>query len=726
MWKDFSVTYLKNNKATGISIAVAAFIAALFISGLCSLFYNMWVDNTNRVLREEGDWQARFATQLSSSELQTIRNAANVTDAFIIEDKTVVYFDDPATIYTDMPEIAELIHRDERLIEYHSSLLAQEFVFPEGEDPPLLWGIYAAVLVLMCLSLILIIKSAFQFSMNPRIHQLGILQSVGATPRQIRHVLLQEAFVLTLGPILLGTLCGIGLCVGFLAYANSLSAQLQLTAAHFEYHIFIFIVTIVCAFGTVLFSAWLPARKLSRVTPLEALKGDVDHQPKKMREFRWMSLIFGTEGELSRKSLYARRKAFRTATICLSVSFFTVSLFLVFMTVSEISTEDTYWKKYQDAWDIMIEMENPEDLNRELLEKLSTIDGVESLTAYQKNFAYTPIAPAEMSPAVNGVGGYEAINSEGKKLSDERYMIEVPIVALDNKSYQAYVESLTGESSEPAQNSVVVVNTIWDSVNSRYRHETYLPFLTETEQMALKLYSDQEGANEAGEVIVSAYTEKPPNLREEYKNYTLVQVMSQDTYTRLAQNLPNTDKTTTISVRATADQKIAAIEDQCIALLGNHMDYTIENRPEQAAVNTQIYAGYRSILTGICALLACIGIANVFANTLGYTTQRKREFARIQSLGVTPGGITKMLCAETFIIGVKPILISIPFTLLFTIFVLDYTSIDFSVFMAEAPIFPIVIFALAIIAAVGLSYYLGGRQLKNHTIAETLKDDTMY
>jgi len=64
--------------------------------------------------------------------------------------------------------------------------ISRKFVFPPDEAPPLLWEIYAFILVMVCISLILIIRSTFQFSMNARMHQLGILQSIGATPKQLR------------------------------------------------------------------------------------------------------------------------------------------------------------------------------------------------------------------------------------------------------------------------------------------------------------------------------------------------------------------------------------------------------------------------------------------------------------------------------------------------------------------------------------------------------------
>ena len=54
MWKDYSSGYIKNNRASGISVMAASFIAALFLSWLCGLFYHFWLDNIESTKLEFG------------------------------------------------------------------------------------------------------------------------------------------------------------------------------------------------------------------------------------------------------------------------------------------------------------------------------------------------------------------------------------------------------------------------------------------------------------------------------------------------------------------------------------------------------------------------------------------------------------------------------------------------------------------------------------------------
>ena len=60
MWKEYSKGYLKQNRSAGVSVMAAALLAAFFLSLLCSLFYNFWAYDVERILLEEGDWHVRI------------------------------------------------------------------------------------------------------------------------------------------------------------------------------------------------------------------------------------------------------------------------------------------------------------------------------------------------------------------------------------------------------------------------------------------------------------------------------------------------------------------------------------------------------------------------------------------------------------------------------------------------------------------------------------------
>ena len=138
--------------------------------------------------------------------------------------------------------------------------------------------------------------------------------------------------------------------------------------------------------------------------------------------------------------------------------------------------------------------------------------------------------------------------------------------------------------------------------------------------------------------------------------------------------------------------------------------------------NDRLIQGMVMIFGFFCVLLAIIGIANVFSNTLGFLCQRKREFAQYMSIGLTPQEMRKMFCIEAFVIAGKPLLITLPLTILFVQFAVTASHLDPMAFWSEAPLLPILIFAAAIVLFVTLAYYIGGKRLLQCDLNETLRN----
>ena len=100
-------------------------------------------------------------------------------------------------------------------------------------------------------------------------------------------------------PVLLGSFVGIALTFGAIRAINIFADGI--VGRHetvFAYHPLVFAVTILTSFLTVLISAWLPAGKLSRMSPLEAIKNTGELQLKRKKKSCILALLFGTKGNL--------------------------------------------------------------------------------------------------------------------------------------------------------------------------------------------------------------------------------------------------------------------------------------------------------------------------------------------------------------------------------------------------------------------------------------------
>ena len=731
MWKDYSIGFIKRNRASSLSVLVAAFVSALFLSLLCGLFYNFGNYEIESVILEEGNWQGRITGTFDDNVVSGVENFANVKTVSVNKElsdgQTLVIdicFNNMRTVYQDMSLIAQQLGIPDSSVSYHESLLSTYFVHnPQDTSPPLLPAFFLAVLLIVSVSLILIIHNSFAVSMNARIHQFGIFSSIGATPGQIRTCLLQEAAALCAIPILLGSFIGIALTFGIIQIVNALADDIAgRHEAVFTYHPLVFAVTILVSVLTVLISAWMPAGKLSRLTPLEAIKNTGELQLKRRKKARILAGLFGVEGELAGNALKAQKKSLRTSTLSLTLSFLGFTFMLCFFTLSGISTNHTYFQRYQNAWDVMATIKDTPIENFTHEDEIHGLNDTDSVI-YQKAEAYASVPMAAISKEVAGLGGLEALAGTSVSVSGDTCTILAPVVIMDDSSFAAYCGQI---GVSPSGTGSVILNRIWDSVNSNFRYKEYVPFLTE-EQDTILLQSRDDAAA-AVTIPVLGYTQEPPVLREEYDNYALVQFLSVSSWKQIEKVIGNAEQDTYIRVLATKDRSLTelqTIETELTNMLRQEFTLEMENRIQEKTDNDAMLNGYQLIIGALCALLAMIGIANVFSNTLSFIRQRKREFARYLSIGMTPESMRKMFRIEALVIAGRPVLITLPVTVLFVWFMITASHLNPMEFLSVAPIVPVVIFIAAIFGFVALAYDIGARKVLNCDLAEALQSDSM-
>lgn len=674
MWREYSSSYLKNNRSAAVSVMTAAFISSLLLSLLSCQFYNMWKYEVER-LRAEGDQYALMAMYL-------------VRDA-------------------------------------------------NDEAPRLVFPLFLLIMGLASFSLIVIIHNAFAVSMQARIHQFGILSSIGATPRQIRTCLLQEAAYLCAAPILLGTLLGIAGSMGLLALLEMLAREVEgRRASVFGYHPLILLITLLITAITIGISAWMPARKLSVMTPLEAIKNTRELELRRKCNSPVLFLLFGVEGELAGNALRVQRKALRTASISLLFSMTAFTLMQCFFTLSEISTRETYFERYQSVWDIMVTVKDTGIGSFGETEKLREIPGVDDVIVYQKVQAKRRITEGEMSEELAANGGFS--HDAGKYVTQDKcgFLVNAPVIIMDDASFLEYC----GQIGAPQRmDGAVIRNVICDVTNPDFRHPQYMPYIKEAG--TTRLVARTGGAEAAGmtvsdstetaEIPVIAYTEEVPVLREEYATidkYELVHFVPASLWKEIEGWTGGAEEDTFIRIfcrEGVSLEELDTIQGEIEKSLAGAYTTESENRIREYETNDEKIKGMMLVLGTFCVLLALIGLGNVFSNTLGFVRQRRREFARYLSVGMTPGELRKMFCIEAFALVARPMLWAAVVAVLAVGAMLKASYMNPAEFLAEAPLAPIGVFMLAVGGTVAFAYYLSWRKMRAMNLAEVLRDDTM-
>ena len=184
-------------------------------------------------------------------------------------------------VYTAIPQIAEAVGlpKDEYgnyPCRYHAALLAWHGVYAPGsfwgsDVPKLFLGLLLATGASMAV-FAYIIRGAFGISAKQKIHQLGILKSVGAEPKQIGRTVIYEACILSVIPILLSMVLGYFFSFGVLSAYSGMTSEVFGSRMEVSFSPAAAFMAAVLSFVTVLLAAHGPAKQMSKVLPIEAVR----------------------------------------------------------------------------------------------------------------------------------------------------------------------------------------------------------------------------------------------------------------------------------------------------------------------------------------------------------------------------------------------------------------------------------------------------------------------
>ncbi len=153
--------------------------------------------------------------------------------------------------------------------------------------------IVLVVLILIVIASVMLIYNAFGMSLSERVRYLGMLASVGATKSQKRKSVYFEGAILGAIGIPVGILAGIlGISItlklvghkiistGMIAGVNDSNMQMKTVVPAWA-----IIGIILVSIFTIFISAFIPARKASKITPIDAIRQrqEIKVKPKKLK-----------------------------------------------------------------------------------------------------------------------------------------------------------------------------------------------------------------------------------------------------------------------------------------------------------------------------------------------------------------------------------------------------------------------------------------------------------
>ena len=581
----------------------------------------------------------------------------------------------------------------------HVELFRYNYVILENDATmATLLSFSSVIMAIIIIASVMLIYNAFGISVSERSRYLGMLASVGATKAQKRRSVYFEGAVLGAFGIPLGFLAGIGgMAVTFRVldpvFAKS-GLNYENTSFTLSFPWWIIPVIALLSIITIAISAYIPARRASRTTPIDALRQntDVRVKAKKLRSPILVRKIFGYEGELAYKNMKrnGRKSRIITSSLALSIVLFlsVYSFCDMFSEVTRLSAQNPYQVyAYVDLQDT--------DRFREEVSALGNFDKM-----YSVNVTY---GMGLTTAKDNFVNGYD------RMFSSEEGGFPLYLCYVDDNDFNAMCEE-NGINPKPFYkgNSMVVMNCM------------------EHTSSAAKIFSDSiigttfSSTKDANDPL-TGYT---VGALVPYRDTSYVYNLAAPVYVMAFAPVSAANLTGGYMIGFETTQHEAFSEDvQDILANGNYADSGVMDMVSSIEMMNSTTLIMQVFLYGFITLMALISVANIFNTVSTSIDLRRKEFAMLKSVGVAPKGFNRMLRFESLFYGLKALIFGLPLGLLCSYFMQQILASgpfdiafypDWRVYLGVT---------LAVFLIVGMSMWYATSKVKKDTIVETLKTE---
>lgn len=682
--------------------------------------------------------------------------------------------------YTDKNSRELLIDNDYAI---HKNLLRYMGTAEGGNYRTMLNTMAGALIFIIVLASVTLIYNAFSISVSERTKQFGLLKSIGATKKQIRHSVCFEALCLCVIGIPIGILSGlvgIGVTLHFVGkiiepYLNN-TKGVNLTLAISPAAL---LLSAVIAMITVLISASIPARKAVKLTAIDALREnhDIRIRSRKIRSPKWIYQVFGFEGMLANKNFKRNRRKYRLTVFSLAIS---VILFIGSASFIGYMTRSVDMSLQEMTADITLSVSN-DDMNHQSAEK-----------SYQKMRSLRAVDDASYSESAMNTyvildkeqidTSYYRFNKSGNnqnentgfhaKNAGDKVIIPVKLSFIDDSSYQKYLEEhhlnvskymdtkklcpliwdesiLCSKQTQKAKKFNILQNGFTPdkiycirNVSGYYYIENFtaidlkrmeFPFAKGSEEYdydAIKMMPEKQALESIslsdGKVVDTQDYKAPLGI-------TAFEYADQITMT-----LPLSAKETMFRSVSFLDQYkfnfTAKDYNTAYTSISNYLRNdsgfakSVANNlysPRMNSDSIKVLLLILKIFTyGFIILISLIVIANIFNTISTNVMLRRKEFAMLKSVGMTLGGFDRMMNYECLLYGVKGILFGLPLAFLFN-FAIYHSVLDAMDLGFQIPWGSVAIVVLGVFAVVFASMMYSMHKIKKDNPIEALKNDNI-
>ncbi|MFY1066773.1 ABC transporter permease [Enterococcus sp. AD013-P3] len=589
----------------------------------------------------------------------------------------------------------------------------------------MLTGTAAVFILLISLGSVLLIHNAFSMSINERLQQFGILSSVGATKKQLCYSVLFEGLVIGGIAIPLGLISGLSLVYigrsGFLILLRQMNEP-ELLAVVSKLPIVtswqVLIVAAIVGFITILLSAWLPARRALRASAITVIRQNdqIHFESKKIRTSWLTTKIFGFSSVLAIKNFKRNRKAYRSTIISLFVSivlFIGTSSLVMYVensiqTASPIEESDLSFTAFRgDSQSIL-----------EIFKEFDQIPQIKSQGWQASSYVMAEFPEGSLSER-----SLREKNDSTDEKSQKNPMQMIAILGLDDTTFNSWSQQLGVPTADFYQNDsfVGIANSHLSYYESDQKKIVSYDLLKSTTPLTLALtgFIDEKRTVLNTHLQLSTYTEKEPAMFHTPNKNELYVYLPFSQFERLKESIPEAfhsgNDTTIFNYKILSDDS-TTVERSMRRILQAYpsIDGNVVNNVQRDRTNRNMLTATKIFVYSFISIIALIAVANVFNTIATNINLRKRELAMLESVGMGPRAIYKMMCFECLLYGTKALLWGLPVAMVINFIIYKFmTSGVEQAFLVPWQAIAISILLVFIIVFVTMIYAVHKLQKKN-------------
>lgn len=573
----------------------------------------------------------------------------------------------------------------------------------------LIWSLCTLVLGVMAIIAAFIIRNSFNISITERVRQFGMLSSVGARPRQIRHMVYQEALLIGLVAIPLGLLLGALLTWCVVLIVNNVLVDIMVVIGA-EMVFFIpwqaVVVSFIVGLIIVFLSAASPAIVASRYSPIYALRSnqDIKIKARKVRTSKLTRKILGIGGVIARKNLKRSRQKYRTTVISIVLS--------VVALISVMSFMD-YNHKIVDFIVVFtganyIVGGGTDAMYEDIVDRFS----IQEYAIYKE----LPIIQENEEEPLTKKNSFQAIIVSRGEF--ERLANEVGLKNADlSRSAILYNRIREYHSDGSASISRITSYKVGDEV--QLKTAKIVDELTEngnTSTPSIKKKSEK--------ITISAISDGATPLGYHSSYFQFATIFISEDYYRMDNIYVDSDSSNLYIADSGKGEQISQYLEQESVREKYGSSYHYEDMEKQTRVLKSTILLAEILTYGFIVIVSLIGITNIFNTITTNVALRAREFATLKSIGMTDKEFNRMIRLESAMYSTRALLIGLPIGILVSYGIskfFDTADTDFGwIFPWKAIIISIV--SVAILIAVIMRYSV--RKIKKQNIIETIRKES--